>query len=536
MTQLLRIVLLAVLLPVLVLLSPPAWAVRTVLRLPLMAEIPGLDPGLAEDSSSIEIIEQLFLGLTDFDDSTSRVVPELATRWTVSRDGLTYTFHLRRALWSDGRPVTAHDIVWAVRRNINPATASPYAYMMYGLKHGEAINSGKIKNIARIGVRAMDARTVAFTLERPAAYFPGVAGMWMMRPLPRHAIEKFGPRWTDPRHIVTNGPYRLVSWKKGNQLVIRKNPTYFDSKRVRIPEIRYMVIPESSTGMAMYENGEIDILGGGYLPVPSPDIIRIKEDRLLSRQFSIAPKLCTYYFGFNTVRPPMDRALVRRAFSAAINRKLLIDKVIRGEQIPATTFTRPPIFGSVSPGEGVGIGYAPDRARRWLAEAGYPDGKGFPEVVLMFNTSENHARVAQAVQQMWRRELKVRVRVSNQEWKVFLQTTRSREGPHIFRMGWCADYPDANNWLMEVFHPTKSVNRVHWQNAEFAALTEKAQVSQEPKQRKRLYRRAEEILTEEEAAIAPIYFYTNVTLTKPYLKVKFAPLGGNHIKDWYFTR
>jgi oligopeptide transport system substrate-binding protein len=183
----------------------------------------------------------------------------------------------------------------------------------------------------------------------------------------------------------------------------------------------------------------------------------------------------------------------------------------------------------------VGIGHDPQQARRWLSEAGYPGGKGFPEVVLMYNTAEAHAQIAQAVQQMWRRELGVTVRLENQEWKVYLQTTLRSDGPHIFRMAWCADYPDANNWLMEVFHPGKSTNRVHWHNPEFAHATEQAQAVQDPQERRRLYRRAEQILTEDEAVIAPVYFYTRVTLTQPYLQRKLAPMGGNHIRDWRFT-
>ncbi|MCZ6553166.1 MAG: peptide ABC transporter substrate-binding protein [SAR324 cluster bacterium] len=520
---------------VLALAAEPVRAERRVLRLPMMGEIPTLDPGLAEDSSSIEVIEQLFLGLTDFDDETSEVVPELATRWTVGKEGLSYTFHMRKAVWSDGRPVTAHDIVWAVRRNIDPATASPYAYMLYGIRNAEAINTGRIKDPSKVGVEALDDHTVRFTLARPAAYFPAVAGMWTLRPLPRHAIEAHRERWSEPEHMVSNGPYRLVSWERGNKLVLRRNPAYYGAGGVRIPEVHYLIIPESSTGLAMYENGELDMMGGGYLPVPSPDIPRLKTDSVLGRELTIAPRLCTYYYAFNTARPPMDDARVRKAFSAAINRQLLIDKIVLGEQQPATTFTRPPVFGSVPPEAGVGIGYDGDRARAWLAEAGYPGGKGFPQVALMYNTSENHGRIAQAIQQMWRKELNVRVKVENQEWKVYLSTTRRKNGPHIFRSGWCADYPDANNWLMEVFHPTKSTNRVHWNNAEFARVTERAQVAQDPAERKRLYRRAEEILNEEEAVIAPIYFYTSVTLTKPYLNMKLAPLGGNHIRDWHFV-
>ena len=513
----------------------PAWAARSVLRLPMQQPIPTLDPGLAEDSSSIEVIEQLFLGLTDFNDQTAEVIPELATQWSVSADGLAYTFTLRPARWSDGRPVTAEDLVWAARRNIAPATASPYAFMMYGLRHAEALATGKLTDLAQLGVSAPDARTVRFTLERPAAYFPAVAGMWMLRPLPRWAIEAHGAAWTDPAHIVVNGPYRLGEWQRGNRLVLQRNERYFAAASVAIPTVHYLIVPESSTGLAMYEAGELDLLGGGYLSLPSPDIPRIKADAKLGRQLSITPALCTYYFGFNTARPPMDDARVRRAFSAAIDRQLLIDKVVRGDQRPAATFTPTPVFGAVPPGSGVGIGFDPGRARRWLAEAGYPGGKGFPQVVLMYNTDEGHARIAQAVQQMWRRELGVAVRLENQEWKVYLQTTRRDDGPHIFRMAWCADYPDANNWLMEVFHPTKSANRVHWRNAEFARDTERAQVAQDPAERRRLYRHAEQVLTEQEAAIAPLYFYTRLTLTPPHLHAPLAPLGGNHLRDWRFT-
>ena len=513
-----------------------AQAARTVLRVPLLSPVPGLDPGIAEDNISIEITEQLFLGLTDFDDETSEVVPELATSWEVSADGLKYTFHLRKTNWSDGKPVTAHDLVWAARRNINPANAAPYAYMIYGVKNGEAINKGKIKDTAQLGVRALDDYTVEITLENPAAYFPAVAGMWMLRPLPRHAIEQHGDKWTEAGNMISNGPYQLVSWAKGDKLVLKKSASYFEAGKVAIQEIHYLIVTESTTGLALYENGDLDLMGArNYLPIPSPDLPRIKADSILSREFTVGPALCTYYYGFNNSRPPMDNKLVRKAFSASINRQLLIDKVVRGEQTPATTFTRPPIFGSVDPKEGVGIGYNPEQARKWLAEAGYPNGNNFPEVVLMHNTSENHAKIAQAIQQMWRRTLNVNIRLENQEWKVYLKTTKENSGPHIFRLGWCADYPDANNWLLEVFHPTKATNRLKWDNAEFASVTERAQLSGDPKERLALYRRAEVILNEEQAAIAPIYFYTSPTLTKPYLKMKIAPMGGNHIKDWHFT-
>ena len=516
--------------------APGAWAARTSVRLPLQADVPTIDPGLAEDSTSIEVIEQLFLGLTDFDDKTTEAVPELATSWTVSKDGLTYTFKLRKTEWTDGSPVTAHDVVYAVQRNVDKATGSPYAFMLYNIKNAEKINKGEITDATQVGVKATDDYTVVFTLENPAGYFPGVSGMWTLRPLPRKAIEAHKDKWTEPGNIVSNGPYTLDTFKKGDKLVLKKNPKYFDAKNVKIQEIQYLIIPEASTGMAMYEKGDLDMMGTkSYLTVPLPDITRIKGDATLKKEFTIEPALCTYYYGFNTKRPPMDKPLVRKAFSAAIDRQALVDKITKGEQVPATTFTRPPIFGSVPVGGGVGIPSNADQARKYLAEAGYPDGKGFPEVILVHNTSEAHAQIAQAIQQMWAKTLNVKVKVENQEWKVYLKSTKEVTSGHIYRMGWCADYPDANNWLMEVFHPTKSENRVFWDNAEFGKAVEDAQKSQEPAERKKLYRRAEQILTEEQAVIAPIYFYTSPTLAKPYLKFSSAPLGGNHIRDWSLT-
>ena len=231
----------------------------------------------------------------------------------------------------------------------------------------------------------------------------------------------------------------------------------------------------------------------------------------------------------------MDNPLVRKAFSAAIDRQSLIDYVTKGNQTPATTFTCPGIFGHVLPEEGVGIGFDPDAAKKYLADAGYPEGKGFPEVTLMFNTSEGHRKIAQAIQQMWKDVLGVEVNLTNQEWKVYLKTI-TEDAPQIYRLGWCADYPDANNWVLEVFHSTLSSNRIKWHNAEYDRVTEEAARESDPVKRLELYKRAEQILCEEEAAMAPIYFYTIVNITKPYLQRTFAPMGGDHVKDWRITK
>lgn len=497
----------------------------------LGTEPPTLDPALGTDTTSIWVIEQLFLGLTDYDDETMAVVPELATSWEVSEDGLVWAFHLRKDVkWTDGSPVTAHDIEYAVKRTCDPATASDYAYVLYIIKGAQEVASGDVTDLDYIGVKAIDDYTIQFALNQPAGYFPAIAGMWVTRPVPRWAIEKYGEKWTEPENIITNGPYLLTKWAHEDEIIMDKNPDYFDADKVQIEKIHAVMVVEASTAMAMYEDGALDSTA-----VPSEDIDRVKADPVLSKEFIIAPDLCTYFYGFNNTKPPMDNPLVRKAFSAAIDRQSLIDYVTKGNQTPATTFTCPGIFGHVLPEEGVGIGYDPEAAKKYLADAGYPGGEGLPEITLMFNTSEGHRKIAQAIQQMWKDVLGVTVNLTNQEWKVYLNTI-NEDAPQIYRLGWCADYPDANNWVLEVFHSTLSTNRIKWHNAEFDRVTEEAARESDPAKRLELYKRAEQILCEEEAAMAPIYFYTIVNVTKPYLQRTFAPMGGDHVKDWRITK
>jgi oligopeptide transport system substrate-binding protein len=254
-------------------------------HLNLGTEPPTLDPALATDTTSVDVIENLFLGLTDFDDETMAVVPELATSWECSEDGLVWAFHLRKDVkWTDGKPVTAHDIEYAVKRTCDPATASDYAYVLYIIKGAMEVNTGEVTDLDYIGVKAIDDYTIQFALNQPAGYFPAIAGMWVVRPVPKWTIEKY----------------------------LEKNPDYPEANKVQIEKVHYVIIGEASTAMAMYEDGALDSTG-----VPSDDIDRIKADPVLSKELTIAPYLCTYYYGFNNTKPPMDNPLVRKAFSAA---------------------------------------------------------------------------------------------------------------------------------------------------------------------------------------------------------------------------
>lgn len=504
------------------------------LRLPMEGEITTIDPGLTVDMSSIEIIEQLFLGLTDLDPETYEPVPELAKDWTVSRDGKTYRFNLRPdVLWTDGTPVTAHDIVWAVRRNVDPKTESPYGFMLNILKNAGAISEKK-KAPSEIGVHAADDVTVVFELENPAAYFPAMSGLWVFRPLPRHVIEKYKDQWTQPGYIQTNGSYKLTAWEKGVVMILRKNSGYYEAESVSIPEVRYYIIPESSVGLAMYESNQLDIMGDAYLRIPITEIPNLPFSPTLSAEYSQEPLFCTYAYAFNTQLPPVDNILVREAISSAIDRKLLIRLVTRGNQEVASTFTRPPIFGSVDPSEGIGIRFDPSEAKKLLAEAGYPDGKGFPEISLIYNESETHEKVARAVQIFLKHYLNITLRLEAMDFSDYV-TARTEHLPgHMIRFGWCADYPDANNWLNDLFHPTNSDNIIGWDNPEFAELMDHAQKSPLPELRKQFYKRAEEILCQDVCAVVPIYFETAHYLVKPRVKGWYSmAIGGQHIRNWY---
>ena len=498
-------------------------------------EPPTLDPNLATDTTSVQADFLLFMGLTKLDVDTVQPEPSLATEWSVSADGLTWTFKMRKGVkwiqWDPAtqkatakRDVVASDIVYGIRRVANPETASDYAYVDYVIKGAEAVNTGESTDLESIGVKAVDDYTVQFTLTQPAGYFPAIAGMWTNYPVPKEAIEQYGDKWTEPGNIWTFGPYALDSWEHENKMVMKKNPLWFDAKNVSIETINWAMVVEESTAMAMYENGELDVTAA-----PSADLDRIRADATLSKELMVGPVLCTYYYGFNTQKPPMDNVKVRQAFSHGIDRQKLIDTVLKAGQLPAKTFACPGIFGSPAEDPNFkGIEFDPAKGKALLAEAGYPDGKGLPEITLMFNTSQGHQRIAEFVQQSWKENLGVEVKLANQEWAVYLKTVKE-DAPQVYRMGWCADYADENNWVLEVFHPTKSANDPNWSGPdadEFARLTEQAALESDPAKRKELYFKAEQLLTVTNAVIAPIYYYTRNTMTKPYVTRTFSKQSG----------
>jgi len=520
-------------------------------------EPPSADPSLATDTTSVDLAGNLFVGLTKFHPVSGDLEPYLATEWAAGEDAdgnQTWTFKLRDDIaWvnynpvtgettqevdADGNPrfVNAHDVVYGATRTIDPATGSDYAYVTYIIKNAQAVNGGDEElTLDDLGVVALDDYTVMFTLEDPAGYFPAIAGMWIVYAMPEWNIDEWGDKWTEAGLIVTSGPYVMESWIHGGSLNLVKNQLWVDADKVQIERVEGVMIVEASTAFALYENNELDTVG-----VPLPEMDRVKADPVLSEEYYSAPTPCTYYYGFTNNKPPFDDIRVRQAFSYAIDRQSLIDNVTKGGQEVATSFAPPGIFGAPVPGT-VGLGY--DAAAATAAFQSYLDEKGMTVddfnalgVVLMHNTSEGHARIAAAIQQMWADALGVEVRVENQEWAVYLKTIQGdsplEDMPHVWRLGWCADYPDENNWIHEVFNADAGANRLRRESGEFDALTVAAAIAETPAEREALYLQAETMLTEGEAAYAPIYHYTTVAVTKPWLIRNYPPLGANDFFNW----
>lgn len=520
-------------------------------------EPPSADPSLSTDTTSVDIVGNIFVGLTKFDPVTGEVIPYLASSWESGTDAdgnQTWTFTLRDDFpWvhynpstgefthvtdDEGNPryVNAFDVEYGVKRTINPDTASDYSYVLYAIQNALDVNQGNEGfTIDDVGVTALDETTVQFTLRSPAGYFPAISGMWIANAQPQWTIDQWGDEWTEPGLIVSNGPYAMEMWIHGSELSLVKNPLFPDADSVQIERIHGVMIEEASTAFALYENNQLDTVG-----VPTGETDRVKADSVLSQQYVSVPIPCTYYYGFTNNKPPLDDVRVRAALSMSIDRESLITNVLKGAQQVASSFAPPGTFGAPAPGT-VGVFFDPAAAQAELQS--YLDDEGLTldefnalGVVLMHNTSEGHASIAAAIQQMWSENLGVEVNVENQEWAVYLTTigndTPLEDMPHIYRLGWCADYPDENNWVHEVFNADEGANRLRREAGEFDAITAQAGQSSDPAERAALYEEAERILASEEYAYAPIYHYATSNVTKPWLTRDFPPLGANNFYDW----
>lgn len=484
-----------------------------------------LDPQTVTGVPEHKIIMALIEGLVSEDPVTLEPEPAVAERWEISEDGRTYTFHLREdARWSDGRPITAEDFLLSYKRMLTPSLGGEYANMIYDfVENAEAWYRGELDDFSRVGFRVIDPHTLQIRLRNRTPFFlQMLASHYSWWPVPIHVIEKFGgldrkgTAWTRPENFVGNGPFRLKKWIPNQILVVEKNPNYWDAGRVRLNEIHFYPIESGDTEERMFRTGQLHITS--TVPLSKIDVYRREHPEYLR----IDPYLGVYFYRFNVTRPPFDDVRVRRAFALAVDRESLVKNVLRGGQAPAYTFT-PLVFPDYQPTARLSGTVA--EARRLLAEAGYPDGKGMPVVEVLYNTSEDHRIIAEALQQMWKTNLGIETRLVNQEWKVYLDSQDTLNFS-LCRAGWIADYLDPNTFL-EIFVTGGGNNDTGWSNARYDALRAAALAAPTDEERFRIYAEMEAILMEE-LPVLPLYHYTRIHLVHTSVEGYHPTLLDNH--------
>jgi oligopeptide transport system substrate-binding protein len=472
-----------------------------------------LDPHIATGVPEHHVISSLMEGLVFKDKETLEPRPGVAKSWDISEDGRVYTFYLREnARWSNGDVHNAHDYAWSWWRALQPALGNLYAYMYFPIENAKAYYDGEISDFDQVGVKALDDFTLEVRLANPTPYFLQLLDHYSMFPVHQATVEKFGTadqrgtRWTYEGNIVGNGAFQLKEWKINRRITVERNPYYWNADNVGLNQIIFYPTENVTTEERMFRAGQLH-----YSAVPSDKIATYKEAN--NPALRIQPYLGTYFYRLNVETPHLQDKRIRRALGMTIDRDSLISQITKGGQIPAYAITPPGTMGYYPDTD---LKFDPEAAKQLLAEAGYPDGKGFPTTEILYNTSEGHRKIAVAIQQMWKEYLNIDVTLLNQEWKVYLDTVSGRNF-QIARAGWIGDYVDPNNFL-DMFICKGGNNRTHWCNTEYDKLVlEQAPRAKTHAERLAIFKRAEKILMDDMPVI-PIYIYTSNNLVHPTVK------------------
>ena len=475
----------------------------------LAVEPQTIDPVRNNAVDGSNVIFNLFDGLVriGFDDAPE---PGCAERWEVSEDGMTWTFHLRKGLkWSDGKPLTAEDFRYGLLRLLDARNASPNAYMAYFLKNGEAFFNGKAGS-EDVGIDVPDDATLRLRLENPAPLMLDCLSFYAFAPARADVVEQDPRGWaTKPESLVCNGPFVLSEWKHNSELTLTKNPNYWDADNVKIDKVRMVMITDSNTALAAFKAGKVDLLDR-IPPQMTPQLIQSGEAK-------VAPALGTAFCVFNVARAPFDDPRVRKAFTLAIDRRTMVEKVTLGGQKPAVAFIPYgiPGVGSDRDFRAEGGTFLPERAdpeaaKKLLAEAGYPDGKGFPKVAYKYNLNPVNKAIAEALQAMWKQNLGVEVELANEEWKVFLNT-REQGDFQIARHAYVTIFFDAGS-LLEGWVTGSPKNVARYSDPEYDALIRDSLKQMDRSKRMEDMHRAEAILMRD-LPVLPLYFYST-----PYMQ------------------
>jgi len=496
------------------------------------SEPQGIDPHIVTGVPEHHILISLCEGLTipnAFDDDN---LPGAAESWSVSDDGKTYIFKLRKnGKWSNGDPVTAEDFVWSWQRILTASLGSQYPDMLYYLEGAQEYHTGLNDDFSSVGVKALDNYTLEVKLKAPTPFFTGLLSHYSTWPVHKETVLKHGSiddrngEWTRPGNFVCNGAFNLKSWELNNKIVVEKNPMYWDASTVKLNEIHYYPVSNVMTEDRMFRAGQLHVTS----TLPSQKCPVYLEEN--NPDLRIDPYMGTYFYRLNTTNPYLSDVKVRKALAYSIDRKLLVEKVTKCGQIPAYSFTPP---GSNGYEPTTSIPFDPGLAKQLLIEAGFNSENKFPKLEILFNTNEDHRKIALAIQQMWQQNLGIEVELVNQDWKVYL--SREMVGDfQVSRAGWIGDYEDPNTFL-DLMRPNRGNNKTGWEDASYDSLMAKANSTNNQTERYELLDEAEKILIEN-MPIIPLYTYVRSYQLSPDVK-GYNPhiLDHHHPKFIYLER
>ncbi|SFK43249.1 peptide ABC transporter substrate-binding protein [Brevibacillus centrosporus] len=471
-----------------------------------------MDPTLNVYARSSIVLQNLFRGLYKIDESGKKPVPSLAESYELDSTGTKYTFKLNKnAKWSDGKPVTAQDFEYSWKRVLNPDVASGAAFYLYYLKNGKAYNEKKA-SADDVGVKAVDESTLEVTLESPTPYFLELLCVTAYYPVRKDAVEKEG--WTkSPETYLTTGPFVLSELKPKEKYVLKKNPNYLEADKVKLDTLEIVFIESSEAELAAYTNDEIQVSDN-----MTPEGMKRFEN---TPEFFSVPRIGMQYFDFNASKKPFDDAKVRKAFSMAINREQIIKSIVQSVEKPAFGFVPYGIPDGVQKDKeyrdvaGNMFTENVDEAKKLLAEAGYPDGQGIPEITMIVMASQSDKDIAQALQSMWKQNLGVNVNIETFESKVYWDEIDNGSF-NIASDGWTGDYPDPMTNL-DIFESVNASDDIRWSNPEYDRLLDENRKISDQAKRMENYAKAEKILADE-MPLMPLRFYEDQFLAKPNVK------------------
>ena len=473
----------------------------------ILSNIPdGLDPGVTNNSFAQYVLTNCFEGLVTYD-SEGSVVGGDAESWEISDDGLTYTFHLRDGLkWSDGSDLTAEDYVYSIQRVLTPETASQYVSMATDyIANAQEYYDGTA-TADELGVKAEDDRTLVITLRQPTSYFIDVLSMWVFDPVQKATVEANGDKWaTQADTYICNGPFKVTGMSMNENVILEKNENYWDADNVTLEKITYRYVLDQATALTAYESGEVD----GVDSVPSSDYARLKAD---NAGVQTSASYGTVYYDINCSAAPLDNVLVRKALCLAIDRQSIIDNVVQVDAEPAYSFLAP---GYVVDGKDItadrgtyGLSATADveAAQEALAEAGYPNGEGFPTLQLSYYENDTVKKVVEAMAEMLKNNLNIDVEVSSAEWSIFYDDVQ--QGNYmVAAMGWSADYLNPMSFL-PLCKTDDSTNNLFYSNEEYDALVEQVMAESDPEKAAELTMEADAIVSND-YVVLPLYYKSN---------------------------